>query len=331
MIMEARNKMDNLFKLYYDKLPAAQRRHILKAIADEHYGFSLRGIEKFEQFGRFTETGVYDFEDSEFVFVPGDIVRLGWEQFVQGMDAATRNDLMGTLSEYGVTDLDAFLRSVMSPVRTVKIDPMLVERRANEIGWRRAYMGEPEIWNNAEIRRALERFKGLDTQCHIVHERFRLRRIEDGGIELHLYQPVSYDNFKASVTQNGFALPTENEWEYLCGGGSRTLWRWGDSFDFNIKLKHFAAGLPAKCSFDLQCSNQFGLEIAYDPYKQEVIDGEPYFKGGDGGRYICGGGMALGYLPVATYFRDLSMEDDPLGYMHDVGGDYTCYRRIVRL
>lgn len=55
-------------------------------------------------------------------------------------------------------------------------------------------------------------------------------------------------------------------------------------------LKHFEEAQPDKTEYDLKMPNQFGLEIAYDPYKQEVIMDSQYFvKGGDGGCLICGG------------------------------------------
>jgi hypothetical protein len=48
--------------------------------------------------------------------------------------------------------------------------------------------------------------------------------------------------------------------------------------------------------------------------------------------YDCGGlGMALGYLPLATHYRDQDIFDDRFDYRNDIGGDYTFYRRIVRL
>lgn len=324
--------MRKLYKPDYDKLTSAEKQRLFNDIAAKYEGFVFKRLETFTRFGQSTETGVFVYQEREFVFVPGGTVTLGWDAFAVGMDGLTRNDLQTTLSEYGVTDLDAFLRSVMSPVREVTIGPMLAERQTSEIGWLAASLDEPEIKADQDIRQALERFETDDIPCLIYHESFRLRRTASGGVELHLYRPVSYADFKSGVAQDGFSLPTENEWEYLCGGGSRTLFRWGDSFDFDMKLKHFEAGLPEEQPYDLQLPNRFGLEIAYDPYRYEVIDDEPYLKGGDGGCYICGGsGMSLGYLPVATYFRDLGLEDDPIGYLDDVGGNYTCYRRIIRL
>lgn len=325
--------MENLYsKADYERLPAEQRHHLLKSIAYTHTRFHLKNIQSFQRFGRGGETAVYVYDGSEFVFVPGDIVRLGWEKFAQGMDETTREDMLDNLRDYGVDDLEAYLRDTMSPVRTVKVSPMLVERRLNEIGWRETLLGDPAVWNNAEIRGSIEKFRRSDEQCYIVHESYRLRRTAQGEIELHLYEPVSYMGFKDWVTADGFGLPTENEWEYLCGGGSRTLFRWGDSFDYDMRLRHLEAARPDKTEYDLELPNQFGLEIAYDPYKYEVIDNDPCLKGGDGGCNLCGGlGMAMGYLPVATYFRDLNLLDDPIGYMNDIGGNYTFYRRVFRL
>ena len=324
--------MELLPKNEYIKLPAAQRHHFLKALTDKLPGFRLKGIQRFGHFGLALDTGTYEYEGCEFVYVPGDIARLGWEDFALGMDAATRTDMLETLSGYGVTDLEAFLKSAMSPVRTAAVPHMLVERFPRDIGWESVLLNEPAIWNSAEIRAAVEKFKRSNERCFISHNRYRLLKTDEGDVKFYLYKPVSYANFKTWVENLGFNLPTEDEWEYICGAGSKTLFRWGDSFNFNFNLKHFEdEDQPAK-PYDLAQPNQFGVVIAHDPFMQEVIDGAPYFKGGDGGRYICGGaGKSLGYLPVATYFRDLDLLDDPLGYLDDIGGQYTCYRRILRL
>jgi hypothetical protein len=134
------------------------------------------------------------------------------------------------------------------------------------------------------------------------------------------------------IRDTGFDLPTEDEWEYLCGGGSRTLWRWGDSYDYDMKVLHFKIE-GGEGSRDISNPNQFGLIIAFDPYQYEVVSGgNTILKGGDGGCNICGGmGLALSFLPVATYYRGYDQTNDELGYMEDIGGDYTSYHRILRL
>lgn len=59
---------------------------------------------------------------------------------------------------------------------------------------------------------------------------------------------------------------------------------------------------------------------------------EYIIKGGDGGTRICGsGGRALGYLPVATSYRMPADEIEELGWRDDLQGDYTRWRRVLRL
>ncbi len=131
--------------------------------------------------------------------------------------------------------------------------------------------------------------------------------------------------------QSGFDLPGEDEWEYLCGGGSRTLWRWGNSFNYKMKIPFITSEEPT--TWDIEWPNQFGLKIAFNPYLQEIInDKDTLLKGGDGGCNLCGGAnIALRFLPVATYYKGYNKHTDELDYINDIGGNYTSYRRIIRL
>ena len=105
--------------------------------------------------------------------------------------------------------------------------------------------------------------------------------------------------------------------EYLCGGGCRTLFPWGDDLDYNMNLLYFSKEDNDK--YDLEEPNFFGLSIAYDPYKMEVIDNKSFSKGGDGGCNICGGyGDFLGYLPCSPYFNQVIDYEE-----EDLNGDFN--------
>jgi hypothetical protein len=153
-----------------------------------------------------------------------------------------------------------------------------------------------------------------------------------GKLHVQLYEGIGYHRLLKEIRDTGFDLPTEDEWEYLCGGGARTLWRWGDSYDYDMAVPYFEIE-TAEAGWNISNPNQFGLAIASDPYRYEVVSGENVIlKGGDGGENLCGGmGLTLGFLPVATYYKGYGPSDDELWYMEDIGGDYTSYRRIIRL
>lgn len=124
-----------------------------------------------------------------------------------------------------------------------------------------------------------------------------------------------------------FAKDTADEWAYLCGGGCRTLFPWGDGMDYSMHLHHFECPEDEDKPFDMEKPNFFGVSIAYDPYMREVVKAEQFTTcGGDGGRSICGGlGIFLGFLPCSPHCKPEVQEDKELN------GDYDFYRPIIRV
>ena len=74
----------------------------------------------------------------------------------------------------------------------------------------------------------------------------------------------------------------------------------GDGLDYKMKLHHFEREEEQGKSYDIDQANFFGLSIAYDPYKRELVDGKTLTTcGGDGGCNICGGMvLCLDIYPV---------------------------------
>ena len=131
-----------------------------------------------------------------------------------------------------------------------------------------------------------------------------------------------------SLKQGPFTLPTEDEWEYLCNGGARTLFRWGDTLS-GVMTEIFNVGTVGKSEGNtiLEQPNMLGLFIAYDSYKNEIIDNISYTKGGDGGCSLCGGDGAIYVLPCYTAFYREPADERHTG----LSKNYFCYRRILRL
>ena len=309
-------------------------------------GFSLLRMDTFARYDQQLETGEFGYEGREFVFIPGDRVTLGWENRIDRMDAPTRAELEKGLEEMGrrLEDAPELLREQMSPLRQVTIGPMLVERQVQSVSWEDATA--EELAEDDELQADLDTFLQSTYNAFELHEAHRFTRMgEEVRVEL-FWTSDDYPEWAETSLTEGFAVLTEDEWEYLYGGGSRTLFPWGDSFDYTMKVRHFGeldrAGadrdtrtdnrLPSsERPYDLELPNFFGLHFLGDPYQCELTvsaDGIVRGKGGDGGTAICGGlGVLLGYLPAATFYRDPYAGEldwpDQIGYLH--------FRRIIRL
>lgn len=322
---------ERLLRPQFAKLSEAEKQVIMQQLAAQ-YEMEFKQLITFSRWGQANTTGLFSKGGSEFVFVPGDTVTLGWEHFVDGLNEESAEDLQSDLEEFGQDNVEDFLRSLMTPVHQAQIAPMLVERQLNEIGWEPISFDDPRLLAHPEW---LEEFqKNRSVSLNIVgNVRFDLK---NGQHFAYLYHDTDYTQFKEDLHKQGFALPTADEWAYLCGGGCRTLFPWGDSFDYDMKLYHFTSFEEENDSrpYDMELPNFFGLSIAYDPYKNEVVEAaKASFRGGDGGCFICGGaGLMLGFLGCSPHFNTDSLyEDDDINDGETLNGDYDFYRRIIRL
>ncbi|MFF2089775.1 hypothetical protein [Paenibacillus sp. NPDC058174] len=325
--------MTALNRQAWSELSSTEKEAVMQDLASKlPQGFQFQGLQTFQRYGVTNETGIFTYKEAEFVFVPGNQVTLGWESWDQGMDEATREDLLETLGEYDIEDADQYLRDQMSPVREAAIGAMLVERAARSAGWQQVPLQDLPLLDEPEIEEELTKFRASTYSKYEQYQHFRLVRQEE-DIRLFLFnEDLTWEQAVADVHNEGFSLLTEEEWEYIYGGGCRTLFPWGDSFDYKMKVKHFEELVEEDDSreYDLSLPNAFGLLFDGDPYQYEwtIREGELMPKGGDGGSLICGGsGLVVGYLPVAAYFRDSYFEE--LDWEEIMG--HLWYRRIVRL
>jgi hypothetical protein len=116
------------------------------------------------------------------------------------------------------------------------------------------------------------------------------------------------------LAEIGTRLPTPDEWEYACGAGAGSLFRWGD----DAPVDRF----PSEAK-ELVGDSPFGLSIARNPYNPELTSDPDVLCGGDGGEAICGGyGYFLAWLPLAGAYRDQGlpemMNDDDWDMYFDV-------------
>jgi len=155
---------------------------------------------------------------------------------------------------------------------------------------------------------------------------YRLDR--DGTLRIWEERSVTHAEILAAMAAEGFRLPTSDEWEYACGAGARTFFRWGD----HSPPEYYHAGPPAFTGTDrhramedmdrfaemihqIQDSpreyddpsvdpNAFGLLITDDSGRAELCLETGIQRGSDEGCGACGGMdlFTAAWLPQATAF-----------------------------
>lgn len=318
---------ENLFRPQFDTLKLSDKLWLMQTLATR-YHLTFKELYAFSRWGQSCTTGLFEKDGREFVFIPGDTVILGWESFVQGMDKANQEELADIFAEIEYEgSVEEFLRQGMTPVRQVTIGPMFVGRKLEEIGWESVPMNDPRITAHPEWLENLQRWAGQNSQSFEIHETVRFERNGDDW-RAWLCHPMTYPEFQLSLLwELAASLPTPDEWAYLCGGGCRTLFPWGDGLDYSMHLHHFESEEDQGKPYDMEQANLFGLSIAYDPYKRELVDGKTLTTcGGDGGCNVCGGmGPLLGYLPCSPHCKPEVREDNK------IHNNYDFFRPVIRV
>lgn len=316
---------EKLSRPQFNQMDTTEKQTLMESLA-ARYDMTFLGLHTFDRWGQSCTTGIFKKDGREFVFVPGDTVTLGWEQFAVGLNQESWEELEYLFREWEMErDPEEMIRESMAPVRQVAIGPMLVGRELEEINWEPVKLEDPRL--RSEWLEDFRQFALTDRDSLTLAGRARFERDSDSW-QVSLYHEVDYLDFQNRLQKQGFSLPTADEWAYLCGGECRTLFPWGDGLDYSMRLRWFEdMDKDENRPYDMEEPNFFGLSIAYDPYMREVVQADRLTTcGGDGGCNICGGlGPFLGFLPCSPHCKPEVQEDNELN------GDYDFYRPIIRL
>ena len=317
---------EKLFRTQFNQIETTEKQALMESLA-ARYDMTFLGLHTFDRWGQSCTTGIFEKDGREFVFVPGDTVTLGWEQFAVGLNQDSQEELDYLIQEWEMEcDPNEMIRESMASVRQAAIGPMLVGRELEELCWEPVKMDDPRLTTHPDWLKEFRDFAWSDLDSLTLHQSARIERTEK-GFQIWIYNQMDYDSLMEQMEKQGLSLPTANEWAYLCGGGCRTLFPWGDGMDYSMHLHHFESPEDEDKPFDMEEPNFFGLSIAYDPYMREIVKADVFTTcGGDGGRSICGGlGIFLGFLPCSPHCKPEVQENKQLN------GDYDFCRPIIRV
>ena len=317
---------EKLFRPQFIQMEITEKQTLMEKLA-ARYDMTFLGLQTFDRWNQSCTTGVFEKDGREFVFVPGDTVTLGWNHFAVELNPDSRKDLEYLFQEWEMEqDSEELIREIMAPVRQAGISPMLVGRKLDELCWEPVKMDDPRLTAHPDWLKKFRDFAWSDLDSLTLHQSARIERMKV-GFQIWIYNQMDYSSLLNQLEQQGLSLPTADEWAYLCGGGCRTLFPWGDGMDYSMHLHHFESPEDEDKPYDMEEPNFFGVSIAYDHYMREVVKAERFTTcGGDGGCSICGGlGIFLGYLPCSPHCKPEVQEDKELN------GDYDFYRPIIRV
>jgi hypothetical protein len=327
------------------------------------HALKLTGLAAYEYCGRSHRVARFSCREGgdlvHFVLVPGGEVSLGFDghdfkptrrqikSFRPWPAEMRRRDIDPCHVKYSIHD---YVEQNTSAPRRVIVPTLLVEVEAQPIEPRRDVI--PVNEDDPLFREFSARFP--DEGQWEVHGgwpdewTYPVKRSGDGELRVWRRPPTTVEYVSEQLARQGMRLPTCDEWEHACGAGAKTLFRWGDDTpdDFypsdtcaeDREISRACLLSRGKIRYEQPPPgwtlhsrlNLFGLRIADDPYRWDLVVDDPWRLGGDGGVATCGGhGFFLGWLPLATAFRNYFDETAITSNEHNVADEYHRVRRVI--
>ena len=341
---------EELYNPIYDSLSISEKQELLNKIA-KAYDLKVEGFKEFSAFNKSTYTAEFRSKDGiEFVFVPGECVKLGIDfrvrkpaeifneenlyylaySFIDEDEDDSQDFITEKIKEKleddeFISTIEDYLDNNFSKEETILIHPLLVQKDYSETCWKDIL--DDELKENKEWQTMIENAEQKGISEITVYKSICLYK-ENGSWHGKAYRETTFKELLQDMTDKGYFLPTKRDWEYLAGKGCRSIFPWGNNMDFSMKLRHME-WTDNDDEYTLEKENFFGIYIADDPYCREIVYDKGVFsyKGGDGGRNICGGlGPVWGYFPVSPYFEN---KDEKTGEY--INGGYDFFRRVIRI
>jgi hypothetical protein len=311
-------------------------------------GFAFRSVEPYKLGRQKHQVAEYEFGGATFVLIPGGAVTLGYDTDRPWKPTREEQESwQDTARDYGMRrTLQKYIAGATLRPRTVELRPFLMETAARELGWDPVPADDPEM---KEIRRQFEEMRrdyieirrylaerddepiskrdAEPTQATLSRpdgSSVRVWRARNGTITAERVAALTHRTMAARLAEAGFRFPTSDEWEYACGAGAATLFHWGD----HVPCDRYPV---EEGDWDLhRRPNAFGVYIASNPYKSELVAEPRITRGGDVGCTICGGaGFFVGWLTLATaYFEEHACRRDP---KKPIDWEFTIGRRVLAL
>jgi hypothetical protein len=332
---------DDLTLERWQALPARERDAAARRLAIElPGGFRYDGLHTYEMGDRRNEVAEFDYAGARFVLIPGGSVTLGYDLDRAWRPTPEERDSWEEAAAEFQMDLSIhdYIGEVTLRTRPAEVPPLLMECAAIELGWKPVPLDDARVTVALEegrpIREVIARHRPIGVpDPGPLFTRYgpdialRVTR-RDGELVAESAQMHTHAEYSALLARDGFRFPTSDEWELACGAASPALFRWGDHAPCDRFPMDTDPGLPAWTLH--REPNAFGIHVAEDPYKRELISDPRFFRGGDGGCIACGGGgFFLVWLTLATAcFEPEAHQRDPAEPVLD---GYTIGRRVLPL
>jgi hypothetical protein len=217
--------MDLSLERWEGSTPAEREATARRLAGQLPAGFAFDSVRPYRLGEQEHQVALYQQEAATFALLPGGPATLGyaadrlWEP-----NPEEQESWQGTAEEYGIDKtIHQFVAEVTLRPRQAAFAPFLIETAAVELGWEPIGADEPEV-------KAILREHGAHRQVTMTCEGVstRVRKGEDGSILAERSLARTHAELAAQLRATGFRFPTSDEWEYACGGGAPTLFRWGD-------------------------------------------------------------------------------------------------------